>query len=137
MDERISILDEIAVSGLFEVMPLQTQRVLCAMAHFADPSTRELTTPVHRIAMQATQAMQASSALFPDQVAGVIHLLCESGIVEKVSEGPPPTYCIPCYERLVEAKSKIDARIAAGEQPFPHVAPGPTDFKERRGSGPR
>jgi len=134
MDERISILDEIAVSGLFEVMPLQTQRVLCAMAHFADPSTRELTTPVHRIAMQA---MQASSALFLDQVAGVIHLLCESGIVEKVSEGPPPAYRIPCYERLVEAKSKIDARIAAGEQPFPYVVPGPTDFKERRGSRPR
>lgn len=130
MDERTSILDEIAVSGLFEVMPVQTQRVLCAMAHIADPSTRELTMSVYKI------AGQAGTSVFPDQVASVIQLLSESGIVEKVSEGPPPIYRIPCYQRLVETKSKIDARIAAEEQLFPYVAPGPTGFRER-GSRPR
>ena len=137
MDERTSILNEIAVSGLFEVMTaqappaIQAQRVLSAMAHFADPSTRELTTSVYKI------AWQAGTSVFPDQVPEVIQQLCDSGIVEKISKGEPPTYRVAGYQRLVEAKSKIAARIAAGEKPFPHVAPGPTGFEERRGSRPR
>ena len=125
MDERNSILDEIAASGLFEVMTAQAQKVLSAMAHVADPNTRELTLSVDKI------ARRAGNSLFPDQVDGVIHLLSESGIVEKVSEGAPPTYRIAGYQRLVETKSKIDARIDAGEQPFPHVAPRRTNFRQR------
>lgn len=131
MDERISILNEIAVIGLFKVMPLQTWRVLSAMTHFADPSNRELTTSVYRI------AGQAGTSVFPDQVPEVIQQLCDSGIVEKISEGEPPTYRVAGYQRLDEAQSKIAIRVAAGEQPFPHVAPGLTGFKERRGPGPR
>ena len=131
MDERTLILDEIAVCGLFEVMPVQAKRVLSAMAHFADPSTRELTKPVYKI------AMQTGNSVFSDQVPEVIQQLCDSGIVEKISEGEPSTYRIADYQRLVEAQSKIAARNDAGEEPFPYVAPGPTGFKERRGSRPR
>ena len=122
MDERISILDEIAVTGLLDVMTAQAQMVLSAMTRAADPNTRELTLSVDRI------ARRAGNSLFPDQVAAVIHQLCESGIVDKVPEGPPSTYRIPGYPRLDGAKSEIDARIAAGEQPFRPVAPRRPNF---------
>jgi len=131
MDERTLILNEIAVSGLCEVMPVQAQRVLFAMVHFADPSTRELTTPVYKI------AMQTGTSVFSDQGPEVIQQLCDSGIVEKISEGEPSTYRIADYQRLVGAQSKIAASTAAGEEPFPHVAPGPTGFKEPSRSRPR
>lgn len=134
MNERNPILDEIAASGLFEVMPpqtIQTQRVLAAMACFADPSTRELKTPVYKIAVKASSAAPGTM-IFPEQAAGMIRQLSEFGIVEKVSEGEPPTWRIPCRQRLVEAGSRITAKIATEEQPFPYVAPDPTGFEERR-----
>ena len=125
MDEHNLIVGEIAASGLFEVMTPQAQQVLSAMAHAADPNTRELTLSVDQI------VRRTGTSLFSDQVEGVIHLLSESGIVEKVSEGAPPTYRIAGYHRLVEIKSEIDARIAAGEQPFPHVDARRPNFKKR------
>lgn len=125
MDEPITIPDEIAASGLFEVMTAQARTVLSAMAAAADPNTRELTLPGDKI------AGRAGNSLFPDQVAGIIHFLCDSGIVEKVSKDDPPIWRILDSLSLVEAKSKIDARIAAGEQPFPSVAPSRPNFRAR------
>ena len=125
MNEPTAIPDEIAAIGLFEVMTAQAWTVLSAMAAAADPNTRELTLPVDRI------AGRAGNSLFLDQVSGIIHFLSESGIVEKVSEDDPPTWRIPDCQRLVEARGKIDARVAAGEQPFPYVAPSRPNFRQR------
>lgn len=132
MNERISILDEIAASGLFDVMPLQTQRVLAAMARFADPSTRELKTPAFIIAETASSAAPGTRT-FPNQVDKVIQQLCKSGILEKLSEGPPPTWRIACFQRLAEIKETI----AGGELTLSHFDPGPSGFEEQRGPRPR
>ncbi|MCY3711106.1 MAG: hypothetical protein OXG26_19630 [Caldilineaceae bacterium] len=132
MDERNAILDEIVVSGLQEALPRRTYLVLSAMAFLADPDTREVTKRVEEIAGKTRSMMLPDTIIFPDQVAGVIHQLCDSGIVEKVSEGDPPTYRVAAdYRRLVEVKEMIDK----GEQEFPHVEPNRPKFRQR-GSRP-
>ncbi len=132
MDEHNLILNEIEDTGLFEVMTVPTPDVLSAMAHAADPKTRKLKKSFDEIARQVDKiAGRMGNRLFPDQVEGAIHLLSESGIVEKVTEGPLPTYRIAGYHRLAEIKSEIDERIAAGGQPFPHVPARRTNATQR------
>lgn len=133
MEERSRIIINLTMSGLFQVMPVQTVKVLCAIAILADPDTQELTMPVDKIARevawQVNRAAELTGAvMFPDQITGVFLQLSEVGIVERVSDGDPPTYRFAAdYKRLVEIKKMI----AEGEELFPYVAPGPTNFRER------
>ena len=53
MDRHNFIPDEIAETGLFKVMTFPTPNVLFAMAHAADPDTRELTLSFAQIARLA------------------------------------------------------------------------------------
>ena len=126
MDERNSIINDLVVSGLSKVLPIQASKVLSAMAFLADPYTREVTKRVDEI------AGKTDTMMFPEQVAGVIRQLCESGIVERVSEGDPPTYRVAAdYGRLVEIEKEIGEMNARGEERFPYVAPSRTNFRER------
>ena len=122
MNEPDPIVSDLVMSGLREAMKAQVPpapqalKVLSSMALLSDSNTRELTKRVDEIIGKARDIILPDAIIFPEQVDGVIRQLCDAGIVEKVSEGDPPTWRVAAdYKSLGE----VIAMIARGEQLFP------------------